>query len=471
MNFQGYMFFVQKEKGKNKISHARKKEALKAFMLIEALTVIFIFSVIMTTFYAAFATGTRAIIDVKNRLGAISLANEKMEIVRNLNYANVGISGGIPNGNILADENVSANGKNYHVKTFIQYVDDSLDGIYPTDTIPNDYKRVRISVAWNNGISSVGNVYVVSRFVPYGLESSVGGGVLAINIVDGTGAGVSRADVHVVNSTVSPAVNFSAQTSDLGNLMFPGALPSTQNYQLTVSKSGYEAVATLPPYPITASYYPTDVHASVTTGALNVKTVVINRLANLHIFTADGAGNKISDVPCDFSLTGGRIIGTTPDMTHDPIYSIQNQSSSVPTGGEKDFDIISPGQYALTVSVPSGYALVGIDPATPFSLEPDTTLEAKIKLAEMNSSALLLTVEDATSKVISGAQVELRDALGYNVVQLTGVDGKVFFLNGTDPLSPGTYDLKVIAVGYQENNSQVVIVETELKTATITMIP
>jgi len=443
----------------------------RGFMLIEALTVIFIFSVIMTTFYAAFSTGTRAIIDVKNRLGAISLANEKMEIVRNLNYTNVGISGGIPNGNIAADENVSANGKSYHVETFIQYVDDSLDGSYPADTIPNDYKRVRIAVSWNNGTGNAGSVYVVSRFVPYGLESSVGGGVLAINIVDGTGAGVSRANVQIVNSTVSPAVNFDAETSDLGNLMFPGALPSTQNYQLTVSKSGYETVATLPPYPITASYYPTDVHASVTTGALNVKTVVINKLANLHIFTADGAGNKISEVPCNFSLTGGRIIGTTPDMTHDPVYNMQNESSSVPAGGEKDFDTISPGQYILTVSVPSGYVLVGIDPVSPFSLEPDTTLEVKIKLAQLNSSALLATVEDATGNVIGGAQVELKNADGYDVIQTTDAEGVVFFSQGTDPLSPGTYDLKVIATGYQENNSQVVISAAELKTETITMTP
>jgi hypothetical protein len=303
------------------------------------------------------------------------------------------------------------------------------------------------------------------------LESSVGGGVLAINIVDGTGAGVSRANVQIVNSTVSPAVNFDAETSDLGNLMFPGALPSTQNYQLTVSKSDYETVATLPPYPITASYYPTDVHASVTTGALNVKTVVINKLANLHIFTADGAGNKISEVPCNFSLTGGRIIGTTPDMTHDPIYSMQNQSSSVPAGGEKDFDTISPGQYTLTVSVPSGYVLVGIDPVSPFSLEPDATLEVKIKLAQLNSSALLATVKDATGNVISGAQVELKNADGYDVIQTTDAEGVVFFSQGTDPLSPGTYDLKVIATGYQENNSQVVISAAELKTETITMTP
>lgn len=449
----------------------KKKEKKSGFMLIETLTVVFILAVIVTTFYATFTTGTRVILDAKNRLGANSLANEKMEIVRNLKYDDVGILGGIPNGSISENENVIENGKPYQVETFVEFEDDPLDGIYPTDTISNDYKLVKITVSWNGGLNGIGNVYLISRFVPHGLESNSGGGVLAINIVDGTGAGVSQANVHIINSTVSPSVNFSADTSDAGNLMFPGALQSTQEYQLIVSKSGYETIATLSPYPTTIDYYPTDVHASVISGALNMATIVINKVSNLNIITADGAGNALSGVVCDFEITGGRIIGTTPDMSHAPVYSIQNQSSSVPVSGEKVFNIISSGQYTIIPVVPSGYVLAGTEPLVPFSLQPDTTLEVKIKLASQTVSALFLTVvEDGTSNLVVGAQVELKNSSGYDVTQITGVDGKTFFLNGTDPLASGTYDLKITATGYQENISQIEINSNELNVASVNML-
>ncbi len=442
------------------------------FMMIEALTVLFIFALISVTFYAVFSVGTKAIIDVKNRLSANSLANEKMEIIRNLNYSNIGTIGGIPAGNILADEDVMENGKYFHVKTLVQYIDDPLDGLYPADPVPNDYKRVKITVSWNNGNpNSSGSVYSVSNFVPYGLESGFAGGVLAINIVDSSGIGVSQANVNILNSNVSPTINLNVLTDDTGNLMFPGAPQSTQNYQLTISKSGYETVATLPPYP-TTTYYPTDVHASVISGALNVKTVVINKLSNLNIFTADGAGNKITGISCNFIINGGRILGTEADAAHTPVYNIKNQSETIDTTGEKSLSAISPGQYTITPAVPAGYSLVGVDPLSPFSLLPNSTLEAKIKLAPINKSALLLTVVDgATSSPIAGAQAELKNSLGYDIVQTAGSDGVIFFQNGNDPLIPGTYDLKISAIGYQDNISQETINANELKTETIKMIP
>ena len=58
----------------------------KGFTLIEALTLLFVFYLVKTTFYAASIAGTRQIIESKNRLGAVAVANEKMEIIRNRDY-------------------------------------------------------------------------------------------------------------------------------------------------------------------------------------------------------------------------------------------------------------------------------------------------------------------------------------------------------------------------------------------------
>jgi len=48
------------------------------FTLIEALVLLFIFTIITITFYATWSMSTRYIVFIKNRFMAVSLANEKM---------------------------------------------------------------------------------------------------------------------------------------------------------------------------------------------------------------------------------------------------------------------------------------------------------------------------------------------------------------------------------------------------------
>lgn len=91
----------------------------------------------------------RAILESKNRLGATALANQRMEIIRSIDYTSIGTKHwngsawvyGIPAGELIEEEDVSVNTTLYHVDTFVQYVDDTFDGVTPTDTIPTDYKR------------------------------------------------------------------------------------------------------------------------------------------------------------------------------------------------------------------------------------------------------------------------------------------------------------------------------------------
>ncbi|KKP83325.1 MAG: hypothetical protein UR82_C0022G0018, partial [Candidatus Moranbacteria bacterium GW2011_GWF1_35_5] len=99
---------------KNKIKYYPK-----GVSIIEALVLIFIFSVVTMSFYSVFAVGTKYILNSKNKIIAISLANERMEMLRNLAYDNVAVVGGIPNGLIDPDENVAVGDKTFHVITDI----------------------------------------------------------------------------------------------------------------------------------------------------------------------------------------------------------------------------------------------------------------------------------------------------------------------------------------------------------------
>lgn len=434
---------------------------LSGFTLIEMLVFIFIFTIVSLAFYRTLTVGIQVALDSKNRLGALALANEKMEIARNLKYEDVGTVNGIPDGKLSENEDVDANGIRYHVKTIVQYVDDIFDGSAPIDTVPNDYKRVKINVSWGALGSSSKEVSVVSQFVPPGLEVGSGDGVLSINIINSAGLGIPQAQVHIVNNDLSPAVNITQATDDNGNLIFPGAKQSIQKYAITVTKDDYEIISTIAPASV--SYFPIDVHASVVSGLLNTKSIVIDLLSNLTVKSV----NRL-DVPIPnlgFHLIGGRILGSTSSIPAETVY-ILNSDEATDSDGEKKIAGQSPGQFLLSniASVP-GYTLIGIDPMTgfdaasssyKFSLLPGTDKTIKIKFASNGENALLVKVLTKIDNLpVKDAQVKITNADGYAITLGTSFDGSAFFLNGNEPLADGDYSFEVSASGLKTETGAV----------------
>lgn len=440
-----------------------------AFTLIEALVFLFIFTIITTTFYSVFAVNTRYTIDVKDRQSSAQIANEKMEIIRNMQYGDIGTIGGIPSGNIKANENITVDGKTYAVRTLIKYQDDPFDGVYPTDTIPNDYKIVKVSVSWTGANNSASDVELVSRFVPSGMELSSGDGVLAINIIDGEGKGVPQASVHIVNSDVSPSVNMNAETDDTGNLMFPGAKASIQTYKLTVSKDGYETVETIDPDSV--EYNPVDPHASVVGGSVNIKTVVIDKISDLKVKSADYLGAAIPGV--DFHIEGGRVLGTNtliiPAVT---IYS-KNDDYSTESDGEKGWEDINSGQYAVSdIGAVSGYTLIGVEPVSPVTVLPDEEKEIEIKFAKNDENSLVVYVlNNSDGLAIEGAEVHLINGDGYDATVTTAGGGEAIFpLAAESVFAPGDYNIEIKAEGFQDNNSTATVDKFTAKTVKLIAI-
>lgn len=461
------------------------KKSIGGFAIIEALTVLFIFCLIVVTFYSVFTAGTNYIINSKNRLKALALANEKMEIVRNLKYDNIGtVGGGSADWNIPEDEDILESGKRFHVNTVIGYVDDDYDGIFPADTIPSDYKKVIITVSWNDAGTFSNEVRLESRFVPPGLEViNPGDGILSINVFSDQpgGTGISGSNVHIANSETG--LNTNQETDSSGNLILVGTniVDSIQKYEITVTKSGYETVSTMPPYPSTP-YNPTYVHASVVSGLINVTNIVQNELADLKISTVDYLNQPVGNV--NFNLSGGKQIGTEVLAPNDPVYNF-NESGSTGTGGEKDFNGISPGQYKFSLSS-SGYEIIGTDPDFSygviggvmtylFSLPSEPSLNLKIKLADENVTSLLVKAvrseDDGILVPVSGAQVQLKNDTGYDATQPVNSNGVVFFPVNADLFQAGTYNLKITAEGFSESNTQTTINLNQLKTETVTLTP
>lgn len=430
---------------------------LKGFTLIEALVLLFIFSVISMTFLQVYATGTRLIIESKNRLGATALANQKLEIVQSLDYDNIGTVSGIPAGDIPEYETISVNTTQYQVHTFVQYIDDAFDRKVtssPPDTIPNDYKRVKISVAWG----SQGPDQTVSLFTdiaPDGVETSAGGGVLSINILNAAGTGVTDASVRIVNA--SAGVDVTTPTDATGNVTLPGAPAGVQNYELTISKSGYYGVQTYPPYP-TSLYNPVDEHASVVAGALSQKSLVMDQYADITIRSKDPFGTDVPDI--DFTMVGGKVLGTDP-VTLDPTYEY-NQNLN--TGGTASLNIPDQGhgQYTLTESSAS-YELYKLSPENTtlnvFDALPGQTAIIDILLLDTTIGSVKVAVTNqADATPIAGASVRLSNTLlSYDVTLTTDQYGFVYFPATLPELTAGTYDLVVSAAGFTDDTSTVVV--------------
>lgn len=449
----------------------------KGFTLIESVVLLFIFTLVSVVFLQVYVVGTRIIIDSKNRLGAVALANQKMEIVRSIEYEDIGTKSwngstwvyGIPGGDLLQEEDISINTRRYHVSTFVQYVDDSFDNKSPTDTIPTDYKRVRIQVSWGNADSE--RVVLFGNFTPNGLETAVSGGTLSINVLHADGSGVVGASVNVRNS--SGSINVNGVTDATGNLSLPGTPASSQGYTITVSKSGYYGATTYPPYP-TTSYNPVNIHASVVVNTLNQFSIVMDEAVTLPLKTVDPYDQAIPNI--NFSFSGGRILGTIP-TSGVSVVTVNDTSRNTDSNGSYTYQNQSYGLYNFALGSSSAtthefYKILPETSATPGRIDvtPGSTQEFKIVLLDKAFASLKVTVLDAaTTTPISGATTRLRNSdSSYDVNGTTDQYGFAFFPTSSTPLVAGEYTLTVNANGYSEKSSTVTV-GTELVKQTVNL--
>ncbi len=433
------------------------KNKKRGFTLVEMLIFMFIFTIAGLTFYKVFTIGTKSMGDVRSRLGAIALANERIEIIRNLKYEDVATLGGIPAGNLLQVETVSRSGKTYYVHCSVVAVDDPFDGTLAagTDTRPADYKQVKIVVYWedNNLAKSTTAVTTIS---PPGVEAMYTGGILSLNVVDSSGVGIGQANVKIINNTVSPSVNAQYTTDSTGNLFLPEVIPALQTYSLQISKSGYFSVQTYAPYPLSA-VSPIDVHASVVNASINQKTIVMDKFSTINVYTKSPLGDIVPNI--DFALAGGRKIADTVASPALPVWSFAKANFNSAVAGKSVFSEVSPGPYYFTY--PAGaqndnYKLLYLDVATDatnsFNLSSDVSLDANVILANKETDALFVTVlNDADNKPLADASVELRSVSGtYDVTLATNKFGKVYFPDASANVVAGDYKLSVKVVGFTD---------------------
>lgn len=458
------------------VSRGLERRTLLGFTLVEALVFLFLFSVITLTFYQLYAVGTRHILDAKRRLGAVALANQRMEMIRGMPYEDIGTktpdgsggwSYGIPAGEILETETISASGASFLVHTFVRYVDDAYDGeAGGSDLIPADYKSVRVSVSWGEtSDDDYRTVSVFGVFAQDGIEQLSGTGVLSINVLGKDGLGVPQVTVHLVNS--STGTDLTTQTDNDGNLLLPGAPPSGQEYEVTVSKSGYYGATTYPPASGTA-FDPENEHAAVVENAINPVTILMDRESDVVVRTVDPFGDPISGV--DFHLEGGRHVAT--DNTGDEpkkIYSL-SVDDTTDGSGEVSYEDESYGRYFIKLGSvsESTYELFLRHPDAEASektdiieVEPGEVRNVVAVLLDPSVSSVVFYVNNGNisdPEAIGGASVHLfSNTLGYDETVSADSEGIAAFGSDLAPLVGGTYDFEISAPGYDSFSDSVTV--------------
>lgn len=414
--------------------------------LVEVLISVTIFLLISLVVYSAFTGIVKLVSISKAQLSAWSLANQKIEVLRNLPYNNVGVVGGIPNGTIPQDENISLNEINYHVHTTVIYHDDPADGTSTsgggTDTIPTDYKKIKVTVSWNGKIP--GQISSETTVAPKGVETSAGGGTLRIKVFDASGAPIDQANIQVKNTKVNPSINASYLTDSSGMVTLFGAPTSTEGYEITVTKSGYSTDKT---YTTSQVTNPSKPPASVYENQLTEISFSIDLFSQFNISTKKITGLGTSTYAgATFILSGSKIIGTDSDGNSVLKFS---QTYNSDASGLANIPNLEWDSYSFSPQAGSFLNIASTSPAQPADLLPNTTTSVILYFKAQNS--LLLTVIDSSSSdPIFGATAHLYLSDNtYNQYQPTNSDGKTEFW----PLAPKTYNLTVTMDNYQTSTS------------------
>ena len=214
------------------------KNSKKGFTLIETI----VSMAVLMLFFTAVAWIMKMTLETVayNRIKGIAsgIAQEQLETARNLSYENLGTIGGIPAGSLNQNEDIIRNGQVYKMNTSVVFVDDEFDNKAPSDPVPTDYKRVRVSIEWDGAFPSRLPLVMITDIAPAGIENNANTGTISILVFNSSGEPVSNAEVRIVSSGVSPSVNMLTLSDSYGRVMLPGAKTCRDCYSIVVTKAG-----------------------------------------------------------------------------------------------------------------------------------------------------------------------------------------------------------------------------------------
>jgi len=251
---------------------------INGFTLIELLIGIFVFSLVFLAISGLIIMTMRASADVQNRINASALIQAKLETAKNTSYEEIGIIDGYPSGIFEATETEIMGGKEYLVKTRVDYIVDPKDGVAdPDDECPNDYKKMEVEVSWQKPYA--GRSIMATNLVPDNLaqECLEEGGVLSVNVFDALGEMVANPTIEIIDPETLEVVK--TAVPDSGHHYF--SLP-VGSYRAVASKTGYSVERT---YGVEEIAAPSKINPNIANGKSLEINLSIDKLSSVSVNT------------------------------------------------------------------------------------------------------------------------------------------------------------------------------------------
>jgi len=394
------------------------KKSGAGFSLTETLVALGVLSIFFAAIIGILDIVFNLVGESRLRSTAISLAQERIEYIRNLPYTSIGIVDGIPTGVLEQEEIVTINTLPFTIETSVVYVDDPFDGTGLDDSNNTDYKRARVSISWGGAFASKSPLVFVTNVSPKGLESEVNGGTLSINVFDANGDPIEGASVRIENTVVDPTIDFPAISDPQGKVYLPGSPECTQCYQITVTKDKYSSNRT---YDTTEVTNPLKPHATIIEGDVTEISFNIDRLSTLVVKTTGSVENNYpSFTGVQFILRGAKTIGT--NSNDEPVYKYE-QTHVSGSGGTVTISDLEWDLYEVFIPLTSSVDFAGSRPISPFSLPPDTTRNLDIVTSFATAHSLLAIITDSNDTPLATASVSLSSG-EFEASKSTGLSNK-----------------------------------------------
>lgn len=430
------------------------------FTLTETLVGVAVFAIIATGIYQVYLRVSQGVQLVRLKNVATALANDQIELIRNLPYQDVGIVGGFPAGKIPRDQDIARGGTTFHITTTVRSIDDPFDGTIggtPNDTAPADYKLTELTITCPS-CRNFAALRFVTTVAPKNLEVSSGGGALFIRVLDANGRGVPQANVRIENKKLTPNLVINELTNNDGILQLVDVPQSVGGYNASTTKTGYSSDQTYPPGG-SDNPNPVTTDSTVLQGEVTQLTLAIDRVSTINLSTTNQLCVALPNVA--LRADGSKLIGTNPDKLK---YS---QSISTDAGGRRVLSNLEWDVYNFTVA-DSNYYLSGFIPFLPVNLPPNTTQDLKLLMEPRDPGSILVNVKDAgTGLAVSSTTVRIERGTfssqavtgrgSINQTDWSGASGQVLFSDPsryfaqdgniqTGSSGPGSGELRLLKV-------------------------
>lgn len=412
-------------------SYTKNGHLIRGLSFVETLIAIAVMGLFMAGLFGSIQYMVRLIGQTKVETSALAIANERIEYIRSLRYADIGTIAGIPSGTIPQNATTSLNGQTYYVRTLVQYIDapDDGEGALDANGILADFKEAKVEVSWDIGYGTT-SFYLVTRLAPPGIETTDGGGTLTVNVFDAGVQPLAGIPVRVYNDTTTSTIDVTKTTNASGVAMFSGA-PAAANYQIVVTDTGYSTDGTQ--VATTSLPNPATPPVAVVEGAVSTMNFQVDELSDLTVrtvspatygtFTDTFSDSSLIATSSNVSLTGGAFLLSGAPGSYAPSGSVMSTSTT-----DASLDAWSIATWSGTTTLLASihihvYAVTG---TSTYTLIPDADLPGNA-VGFTNPTIDISSINPGTYDTLAlGATLDTTDA---NVTPELGEWGITYVTN------------------------------------------